>query len=255
MLRMLVVLGILVMGAAAVGAEPPAVCAPPRRALIPGRWETVTRVVKVPACLEERRVPVYSVIEEPILGCRTVPQYGAVKVPVQGTRAEPVYEIRRTPICGVADETVYAQVCRPVMGLDLTSWCVEKQVPWFSVTEEVPCGTRRVQRVLGYREEKVQVGTALKACQTGWRIEKRFLGYGQEQVVLGTREVRRITAYRDEMVVVRPARTETVNERFQRPARWVTVSDARPRPLPLASTEEVLTEAQFRAALAPAPTR
>ena len=121
--------------------------------------------------------------------------------------------------------------------------------PWGHVSIEVPCGTRRVPKVLGYKEEKVQVGTALKPCRSSWRVEKQFLGYGQEQIVVGMREVRTVARYVTETVVVRPARTETVTETFQRPARWVTVSDATPRPQPLAGTQEVLTEAQLAEAI------
>ena len=250
MQRTLILVGVLALGGGAVWAEAPATCAPPRRALIPGGVEFVTRVVHVPPCLQERRVPIYAVVKEPIYGCRTVPQYGAVAAPIQATREEPIYEIRRTPICGMVDVPVYAQVCRTVMGLDFTSWREERMVPWLRVREEVPCGVRRERRVLGYKEEKVRVGTALRACKAGVRVERRFLGYGQEQTILGVREVRRIAGYRSETVVVYPARTESVTERFVRPGRWVTVSDAAVRPTALPSTEGVLTEAEFRAALA-----
>lgn len=226
-----------------------ATCAPPRRALIPGGIETHTRQVYVPACTEERRVPVYEVTQEPIYGCRTVPNVGAVAKPIQGFRQEPIYEIRRTPVCGHVSEIVYAQVCKPIMGVDLFSWCEERMTPWGYARIEAPCGTRRVPKVLGYKEEKVQVGTALVPCKAGWRVEKQFLGYGQEQVVVGTREVRRVVRHITETVIVRPARYETVTETFQRPARWVTVSDAAVRPQPLAGTQEVLTEAQLAAAI------
>lgn len=236
--------------AAPVGvASADSICAPPRRALIPGGLETRTRERYIPPCVQERRVPVYEVTKEPIYGCRMVPQYGAIAKPVEGFRKEPIYEIRRTPICGHVSETTYAQVCKPLMGIDFTSWCEERMTPWGHVSIDVPCGTRRVPKVLGYKEEKVLVGTALAPCRTSWRVEKQFLGYSQEQIVVGTREVRRVARYITETVVVRPARTETVTETFQRPARWVTVSDAAVRLQPLAGTQEVLTEAQLAEAL------
>ncbi len=250
MQRMVILLGVLALGGGAARAETPTTCAPPRRALIPGGVEVVTRVVQVPPCLQQRRVPIYEVAQEPIYGCRTVPQYGAVAAPIESTREEPVYEIKRTPVCGMVDVTVYAQVCKPVMGIDFTSWCEERMVPWTHVRVEVPCGVRKERRVLGYKEEKVRVGTTKVPCRAGWRVEKRFLGYGGEQTILGTREVRRIVGYRDEAVVVRPARTETVTERFQRPDRWVTVSDAVARPNALPATDAVMTETEFRAAVA-----
>jgi hypothetical protein len=245
------------VGVGAGVARADAVCAPPRRAMIPGGVETHTREVYVPACTEERRVPIYEVTQEPIYGCRTVPQTGAIAKDVQNFRHEPIYEIRRTPICGHVSETVYAQLCRPIMGVDLFSWCEDRKTPWGYRTIEVPCGTKRVPKVLGYKEERVQIGTARVPCAGGFRIEKQFLGYGQEQIVVGMREVRRIVRYVNETVIVRPARYETVTETFQRPGRWVTVSDAATRPDLLPGTEELMTEAQFagavRASATPVP--
>jgi hypothetical protein len=238
----------LVVGS--VAAAPDVVCAPPRRAFIPGTVETVTRERYVPPCLSERNVPVYEVTQEPVYGCRIVPRYGAVHVDAPRYREEPVYETRKTPVCVQAAELVYATRCKPIMAIDLTSWCEERTAPTYSIVERVPCGVRYVPKVVGYKEERVQVGTVRVPCGEELRVEKRLLGYEQERFMVGTREVRRIVGWKKETVVVTPARVETVTDRIPRPGRWVTVCDDPAAPL-LASTSERLTEAQFAAASAP----
>lgn len=234
----------LALGAAAAETQP--TCAPPRRAFVPAAVETVTYERYVAPCVSQRRVPLYEVTQEPIYGCRLVPRYGAVQREVGKFREEPIYETRRTPVCVQAAVPIYAMRCKPVMAIDLFSWCEERMRPTFSVTERVPCGVRYEPKVVGFKEEKVQVGTVRVPCGESIRTERRLMGYEEQQFVVGTREVRRIVGYKDDTVIVTPARVETVTERVQRPGRWVTVCDD-PGAALLENTSERMTEAQFAA--------
>ena len=131
----------------------------PQPTQIPGAVETVTRERYVPPCFGERSVPVYEITKEPLYGCRMVPRWGAIQREVPAMRQEAVFETRRTPVCVQASVPVYATRCTPVMAIDLTSWCQERVKPSYHIVEQVQCGVRTEPRIVGYKEEKVQVGT------------------------------------------------------------------------------------------------
>lgn len=219
----------------------------PRVVWLPGGYELVTRQVPAPAVLVDRYVPIYETWEEPIVECREVPKLVPRQVAVYDLRQVPVYETKRIPVVRDVSVPVFAYRSRPVMGPSWTCANEERLVPWWSVNEKVQSGVTTERKIVGYREERTQVGMRGERFQTGFRTEMVSCGTSQEQHVVGMRTVRRCVGWRTETVQVSPAGFKSVCERVERPGRWVTLSDTSVRPAPLAGTSATLTSAEYRA--------
>ena len=101
-------------------------------------------------------------VVEPVTKVECIPNVTHEIVPVYALRTVPVYETRRIPICGHVTVPVYASKPTPSM---LPAWgcgCQEVEKPSFWYPEQVQCGVKREPRILGYRTEKVKVGS--KVC-------------------------------------------------------------------------------------------
>jgi hypothetical protein len=246
-MRLALALVLVLVGSAAAPAfaADPVVCPTGRRAWIDGWTEQRARTETVPACFQDRCIPVYETRVEPVKARQCVPKVGHVQVPVYALRTIPIYETRKVTVCGDVTVPVFASRRTPVMGLWFGCGCTEKDVPLFHVNEQVQCGVRKEHRVLGYKTEKVQVGTTTEKCQVGMRLEERVCGTEERDVVVGTREVRVRVRDRTETVMTRPATTRLVFETLEHPGRWVTVSNVPTSPL--ANTQAVMTEAQYAA--------
>jgi hypothetical protein len=242
-----------VLGGDAARAEEPClgpVCA--RRDMIPAWTERVTRVVHVPAVLEDCKVPVYETRQMPVYAQRRVPRTEAVIVPTYGVRRVALYEKRRVPVYGKVDVPVWGVRRIPVK---LPCWhtrsCTETQVTVYEREEKVQVGVRREPKLLGHREERVQVGWGSERYETGTRTEQRVCGYDTVQIVVGHRNERCIVDWRTDTRIVRPATTRTETEEIAHPCRWVTVvPDGAARRYSLPGTDEVLTETEFALARA-----
>lgn len=91
------------------------------------------------------RVAVYEIVQEP--------RYEERRVPVWGEKTVPVYQQRRKPVTITVQD---ACGCDQVLEL-------------WDRREEVQVGVERVRACLGYRTERVQVGTCPRRVLVGWR--------------------------------------------------------------------------------------
>jgi hypothetical protein len=143
------------------------------------------------------------------------------QVPITETVQVPLYGQATVPEVRAVEVPVYAQRAEPVK---LSLWnpfgCEDFEIKLWDTCECVQVGSQ-VQHQVVNRVETVPAGTVSQQRVVGWRTET---------------------------VVVEPARTETVREPVWTPERTVTVGPIGSRPLP--GTVEVMTEEQYRAALA-----
>jgi hypothetical protein len=122
-------------------------------------------------------------------------------------------------------------------------------------TVEVPRYERRSEPVrlrlpnpFGCDDLDIKLWDRCKCVQTGTELRQEVVNR-VETVKAGEVAERRVVGWRTETVVVAPARVETVREWVvTTPERRVTVGPVGSRPLP--GTTEVLTDDQFRAAIA-----
>jgi len=94
------------------------------------------------------------------------------RVPVYKTIQEPIYEERRTPVWGEKTVAVY-QVRRTPVTLTLPDGCsgCDKVVTLWDKEDKVQVGTQRVPACVGYKVERVQVGSCPRQVRIGWRTE------------------------------------------------------------------------------------
>jgi hypothetical protein len=92
------------------------------------------------------------------------------QVPIYETVREPIYEERRTPVWGEKTLPVYQERKKPVtISIPTCDGKCDKVVELWDRTEEVQIGVRRVRACLGYKTERVQVGTCCRKVIVGWR--------------------------------------------------------------------------------------
>ena len=92
------------------------------------------------------------------------------QVPIYECVEEPIYEDRYTPIYGQKTVDVFQKRRRPVT-IPVKDWCTgcERDVTLWCVNEDVRVGVERVDSCIGYKTERVQVGTCRKQVIVGWR--------------------------------------------------------------------------------------
>ena len=90
--------------------------------------------------------------------------------PVYETRQEPIWEERRTPVWGEKTVAVYQTRKVPVT-ISLPDACTgcDREIKLWDKEERVQVGVRRVPACIGYRVERVQVGSCPKQIRVGWR--------------------------------------------------------------------------------------
>ena len=236
-------------------------CTPEYRTVETPVYETRSVPVYAERCVaryESYEVPVYRTRQVPTYATRSVPRYEDVAVPCYATRCVPVTQpvcdpctgVTRMEICGYRNETYESgsQTERRLVGYD------SEQYECGSREECYQDGTESRQRLAGYDREQYECGTREECYQSGTRTEQVFVGNRTEVVQTGVRTEQRCTGYTTEERVLQPARSDVVSERFVVPARRVTVAIGVPanEVRPLAGTSEVLTQAEFDAAVAKA---
>jgi hypothetical protein len=191
------------------------VVAPPAPFPAPPAPVVTARVAVIPAhdTWVERRISVPPVTEQ-----RQVPVYETVKVPVHGTLTYTDSQPVAVP-----------QFQRVRDDVSITLW----------------------NPFRGFREFDLTLIPRTKDVHVGDAVVQQPVARSQP-VVVGEREEQRLTGWRTETVVVAPARFETVRERVLVPERWITVAAsgaAASGTMPLPGTTQVMTEAEYRAAL------
>ncbi|MDJ0522291.1 MAG: hypothetical protein QNJ90_09480 [Planctomycetota bacterium] len=90
--------------------------------------------------------------------------------PVYRTIQQPIYEERRTPVWGEKTVPVFQTRRKPVT-ITLPDACgdCDRVVELWDTEEQVQVGVRRVPACIGYKVEKVQVGSCPKRVLVGWR--------------------------------------------------------------------------------------
>ena len=111
------------------------------------------------ACLEDTECP-------PALGVYR----SGTQVPVYEVRDEPIYEERRTPIWGEKSVPIYQTRRAPVTAKlwDPCSKC-DNEVELWDKEERVQVGVQRVRACLGYKTERVRVGSCPTRVRVGWK--------------------------------------------------------------------------------------
>ena len=94
------------------------------------------------------------------------------RVPVYKTIEEPIYEERRTAVWGEKTVAVY-QVRRTPVTLTLPDSCTgcDRVVTLWEKEDKVQVGTKRVPACIGYKIERIKVGSCPKQVRVGWRTE------------------------------------------------------------------------------------
>jgi hypothetical protein len=241
--------------AASPPALDPALC---RRALIPPTAVWTERQVNVPPQTITRRVPHFETVTVPVMETAQVPEYQEIQVPTYAWRDVPVYEDRRVPVYGPVHVPVYARRSVPVtLSLPNPFGCDDFCIELWDECEEVAVGSTSQTGIVGYETESVLSGTRRERYQSGTETRTVCVGTRPETRQVGEREERRHVGFREEIVVVEPARVDTFRECVQMPERVVTVvpDSAPPSTPPLSGTTEVLTETEYRNALASVPQR
>lgn len=97
----------------------------------------------------------------------TLPGY---QVPVYECYEEPIYRTQRTPVYGYETVPVYRNRKKPVTWptKDYCTGCESEKTLW-CVNERVQVGVKRVYTCLGYKTERICVGTCKKRRICGWR--------------------------------------------------------------------------------------
>ncbi|MDA1194399.1 MAG: hypothetical protein O2894_04375 [Planctomycetota bacterium] len=92
------------------------------------------------------------------------------QVPIYEFVEEPIFEDRHTPVYGHKTVDVVQNRKRPITWptKDFCTGCEGEQCLW-TVNEEVRVGIDRVPACIGYKRERVQVGTCRKKVLVGWR--------------------------------------------------------------------------------------
>ena len=215
---------------------------------IPAHRTTVERDVVHPAVTGTRSVPAYETVKVPVLETRCVPVYETRDVPTYATREVKDVEVRGVPVYGPVEVPVYEARRRPV-SLAFTNPFTCRPVRWhlWDRCEQVECGRRTEQAVVGWSSESVPV-TRTERYVAGTETTRALVAYRSACVAVGEREERRCVGWKTESYEVEPAWTEKVRESSDVPEEAVTVvvegdaDDAEP----LDGTVRVLTEAQFR---------
>lgn len=223
-----------------------------RVASIPAHTRITERVEQVPPVYREEQVPVYATVQVPVYETRRVPVYETVEKPVYAEREIPIYRTQRVPVWGDREVTVYRQERKPVT-VDL--WnpfeCEEFELELWDTCEQVPCGTRTVRAIVGHEEHRVPCGTRVVREQVGVEPEQILTGYREVREQTGTREERRVTGWTTRRVVAEPARSRALRTCVPVPCEAVTVvPDGTTRGEPLVGTSRVMTESEYRDALA-----
>jgi hypothetical protein len=219
----------------------------PTITVIPAWTEYVERQVEVPGCWQEVRAADCETVFEPIYETKCVPGCEIRLEPEYRIRKVPIYRKKKVPVHGEVTVPVFGTRPRPVTVPGLIP-CSNQECDFklFDRREEVQVGTKRVPRLLGYKEETVICGYSNERVQCGWREVAVPCGTETQCVCVGTREVTRRIGWRSEVREVSPARVETVREPIHHPCRRVTiVPDGTPKGAPLPSTTEVLTATEF----------
>ena len=91
------------------------------------------------------------------------------QVPVYETICDPIYEERREPIWGEKTVPVF-QTRRVPVTITVKDHCgCDQVIKLWDREEKVQVGVRRVRACIGYRTEKVQVGSCPRRILRGWR--------------------------------------------------------------------------------------
>lgn len=237
--------------------------------VIPARTECVEREIVIPARMATRCVPVYEDVEVPVYKQREVPVYRTRRTPIYEDVEIPCWKVRRVPIYATRRVPVFKDVEVPVFRAErvpvtreVCDPCTGALVPVCAYdVRVVQCGTRLEPRLCGWEEERVACGWRPERYQEGTRVVKKLVDFKVEQVVCGTRcetyqdgtrTERRQTGVREETYEVCPARTIVRTERIGVPCRRVTVvPDGTAGAQPLPGTDQVMTDSEFAAGIAP----
>lgn len=225
-----------------------------RVAAIPAHTRVRERVEQVPPVYCEQRVPVYETLSVPVYETRRVPVYATIEKPVYADREIPLFRTERVPVWGEREVPVYRRESRPVT---LELWnpfeCEDLELELWDTCEEVPCGTKMVPAVVGHEERRVPCGTRIVREQVGTEPAQVLAGYREQREQVGEREERRFAGWSARQVMTRAASSRTVRECVPVPCETVTViPDGTTREQPLAGTSRVMTESEYREALAQA---
>ena len=106
------------------------------------------------ACLQRAPGETLAGYQVPIYECYEEPIYRTQRTPVYGYETVPVYRTRRKPVTWPTKD--YCTGCES----EKTLWCVD---------QKVQVGVKRVHTCIGYKSERICVGTCKKRRICGWR--------------------------------------------------------------------------------------